>query len=206
MAFRVNYRGNQGFSLGPIGFLIVANLIFWLATSVRPNLFIDLFGLSRNNLFAQPWTVVTSMFIHSPFSPLNPLGSMGHIFGNMITLYFFGNYLINLIGDKKFLIVYFVGGVLGSIAFLLLAPPFATAIGASGAVFAVGGALTVLRPKLPVTLLLFFIPVTIPLWVAVIGGFLLISPGVAWQAHLGGLAFGLASGYFFKRNSNRLYY
>ena len=205
MAFRVNYRQNQGSILGPLGFLIITNVILWLATSVRPGLFIDLFGLSLSSVFTQPWTIVTTMFIHSPFRSINPLGSMMHLIGNMFTLYFFGQYLINLVGEKKFLIVYFVGGVLGSIAFLLLAPPVSTAIGASGAVFAVGGALTVLRPKLPVTLLLFFIPVSIPLWMAVIGGFLIISPGIAWQAHLGGLVFGLAAGYYFRRRTRLLY-
>lgn len=206
MAFRANYRGNRGFSLGPLGFLIVANIILWLATSIRPDFFIDLFGLSRNSLFAQPWTIVTNMFIHSPFYPSNPFGSMGHIFGNMITLYFFGRYLINLVGEKRFFIIYFVGGLLGNAAFLLLSPPFATAIGASGAVFAVSGVLTVLRPKLPVTLLFFFLPVTLPLWVVTLGSFVITLPiaGIAWEAHFGGLVFGLAYGYFFKRTSRRL--
>jgi membrane associated rhomboid family serine protease len=206
MTISRGYRTNPGVTLGPLGFLIVTNLIMWLATSFRPNLFIDLFGVSMSEVFSKPWTVLTAMFIHSPFRPFNPLGSMMHLFGNMLTLYFFGNYLIRLVGEKKFLFVYFVGGLLGNVAFLLLAPPFSTAIGASGAVFAVGGALTVLRPKLPVTLLLFFIPVTIPLWLAVIGGFLIISPGIAWQAHLGGLVLGLAAGYYWKKNVRGYYY
>ena len=73
------------------------------------------------------------------------------------------------------------------------------AVGASGAVFAVAGALTILAPKLKV--FVFPIPVPIPLWGAVIGGFLLLSlfPFVAWQAHLGGLIFGLGAGYLFKK-------
>ncbi|MBI4283397.1 MAG: rhomboid family intramembrane serine protease [Chloroflexi bacterium] len=138
-----------------------------------------------------PWTIVTNLFIHAPFP------AIWHVAGNMLTLYFFGSYLIQLIGERYFLIIYFVGGLVGNIFFMLLASPFSTAIGASGAVFAVGGALTVLRPKLPV--FIFPIPVPIPLWVAVIGGFLIISPGIAWQAHLGGLLLGLMVGYFFRR-------
>ena len=70
---------------------------------------------------------------------------------------------------------------------------------------ALGGVLAVMRPKLPV--FVFPVPVPIPLWVAVIGGFLVISlfPHVAWQAHLGGLVFGLIAGYFFSRKERRFY-
>ena len=91
--------------------------------------------------------------------------------------------------------------------YVLLATPLSIAIGASGAVFAVGGALAVMRPKLRV--IIFPVPVPIPLWTAVIGGFVILSflPNVAWQAHLGGLVFGLIIGYFYKkRERSRLYY
>ena len=195
MILRPNYRGNQGFNLGPVGFIIISNLILFLATMVRQSLFFNFFGLSASSLLSQPWTIVTNLFIHASF---------GHIFANMLTLYFYGTYLINLVGEKKFFLIYFLGGILGNIAFLLLAPSYATAIGASGAVFAVGGALAALRPKLPV--MIFPIPVTLPLWVVVIGGFFIMTaPGIAWQAHLGGLLLGLAAGYYFKRNVRGYY-
>ena len=190
----LRYRGHQGFRLGPIGFLIVVNLILLIATFIRPQ-FIYLFGLNPASFPARPWTIITSMFVHSGF---------GHIFANMLTLYFFGSYLLRLIGEKNFFIVYFGGGILGGVLYILLASPLSIAVGASGAVFAVAGALTVLSPK--TTVFIFPIPVPIPLWIAVIGGFLIMSfnPLVAWQAHLGGLAFGLAAGYFFKK-SGRFY-
>ena len=204
MAYRVSYRGSRGFNLGPIGFLIVANLILYLATSIRPELFIDLFGLARHTLTSYPWTIVTNMFIHAPFP------SIGHILANMFTLYFFGSYLMRLVGERNFFIVYFLGGILGNVFYLLLANPFSVAIGASGAIFAVAGALTVLRPKL--TVFIFPIPVPIPLWVAVIGGFLIFTLfaifrflPVAWEAHLGGLVFGLVIAYFFRRRERRFF-
>ena len=95
---------------------------------------------------------------------------------------------------------------MGSIFYLLLGPSFVTAVGASGAVFALGGVLAAMRPKIPV--LVFPIPVPIPLWVAVIGGFIILSfaPFVAWQAHLGGLVFGLIAGYFFRRRERYHYF
>jgi membrane associated rhomboid family serine protease len=96
-------------------------------------------------------------------------------------------------------------GILGNILFILLAAPFSVGIGASGAIFALGGALAMMRPKLRV--FVFPIPVPLPLWSAVIGGFLIISfiPHIAWQAHLGGLVFGLIAGYFFRKRE-RLFF
>ena len=199
MARRVSYRGSEGFSLGPIGFLIVVNIIMYVATSILSELFIDLFGLSRLDFPAQWWTIVTNLFIHDPFP------GIWHIIANMLTLYFFGSYLIRLVDSRNFFIVYFLGGLLGNAFYLLMGPLYSIAIGASGAIFAVAGALTVLRPRL--TVFIIPIPVPIPLFVAVLGGFVLLSfmPGVAWQAHLGGLALGLVAGYIFRRGQRRYY-
>jgi membrane associated rhomboid family serine protease len=115
----------------------------------------------------------------------------------MITLYFFGNFLVGLVRERLFLLVYFIGGIIGNL--LMFLTPESLVIGASGAIFAVGGMLAVLRPRW--TVYVFPIPAPIPLWVAVIGGFVLMSfiPFVAWQAHLGGLAFGLVMGYVFRQ-------
>ena len=186
------YRSYQGFRLNFIWTLIILNFILFIATSINREL-IFLLGLNPAIFTDRPWTIVTSMFVHVDFF---------HIFANMMTFYFFGTYLTQLIGENKFLIVYFGGGILGSIFFILLASPFSIAVGASGAVFALGGALAVMRPKVPVRV--FPIPAPIPLWTAVLGGFIIltaVSPlfRIAWQAHLGGIIFGLILGYFFKK-------
>ena len=179
-----------GFRLTPIWFLIILTLIVFMFTLVSREFFYSFFGLIPAVIIQHPWTIVTNLFLH---------GGIGHIFGNMLTLYFFGSYLSQLVGDNKFLMTYFGGGILGNILFILLGPQFSVAIGASGAVFAIGGALTMMRPKLKVFIIP--IPVPIPLWIAVIGGFVILSflPFIAWQAHLGGLIFGLIAGYFFKK-------
>lgn len=183
------YRSHRGLNLIPIWVLMGLNLLLFIVTLIVPTLIL-LLGLIPAGILDRPWTIITSIFLH---------GGIGHILANMITLYFFGRYLCGLIGDRKFLMVYFIGGILGNILYILLAPPFSIAIGASGAIFAVGGTLAVLRPKIRV--FVFPIPIPFPLWVAVIGGFLIVSffPNVAWQAHLGGLAFGLTVGYFFRK-------
>jgi len=179
--------------------LIGINLLIFIATLINRDLVLFL-GLQPISLLDRPWTIVTNLFIHS---------GIWHIFANMITLYFFGSYISRLIGTPKFLIVYFSGGILGNIFFFLLPPsPLSIAIGASGAVFALGGVLAVMMPRLRV--FVFPIPAPIPLWLAVIGGFIILSIfapwlGIAWQAHLGGLLLGLVAGYFFRRRM-RYYY
>jgi len=199
----IRYQSEQGFKIGPLGFLIVINLILYVATSIKPDLFIDLFGFQPASFLNEPWTILTNLFIHSPFNINSPFGSIWHILANMITLYFFGSYVIRLVGEGRFLIVYFIGGIVGNLFFMLIetltGSPYTIAIGASGAVFAIAGTLTVMRPKLPV--IIFPIPLPIPLWVAVIGGFIILSFArfVAWEAHLGGLLVGLIAGYIFRR-------
>jgi membrane associated rhomboid family serine protease len=184
--------------------IIGINLLIFIATLIDRNLIL-LLGFQPASFLAMPWAIVTNLFVHS---------GLWHIFANMITLYFFGSFLSRLIGTPRFLLVYFVGGIVGNIFFLLIAlyTPLASsssiAIGASGAVFALGGVLAVLMPKLRV--FVFPIPAPIPLWIAVIGGFIVLTIfssflNIAWQAHLGGLLLGLIAGYFFRRQM-RYYY
>ena len=179
----------------PILAIIGVSVILFIATLINAEL-IRILGLTPAYFFERSWTIITNLFVHAGF---------GHILANMFTLYFFGRYLLMLIGERKFLLVYFVGGLLGNIFYLFLAPsPFITVIGASGAVFAVGGALAVMRPQLKV--LIFPIPLPLPIWVAILGGFVIISffPNVAWQAHLGGLLLGLFMGYGFRKREHQL--
>ncbi len=186
---RVRYRSYPIDGLNVILILVIINFVIFFATLIRPE-FIYLLGFQPAAFFSRPWTVVTAMFVHAGF---------WHIFANMLTLYFFGSYFSRLVGRDKFLFVYFAGGIVGNLLFWALASPFAVAVGASGAVFALAGGLVMMRPKLPV--IIFPIPLPIPLGVAIIGGFLLLSfmPLVAWQAHLGGLIVGLIAGYIFRR-------
>lgn len=186
-------RRYRRFNLSTVWLLIAVNVLLFIATVINYKL-IFLLGLQPASFPGRPWTIITSLFVHS---------GIWHILANMITLYFFGSYLTKLVGNRSFLTVYFLGGVVGNILYILLGAPFSIAVGASGAVFAAGGALALMRPKLRV--LVFPIPVPLPLWAAVIGGFIIISlfPQIAWQAHLGGLVCGLIAGYFFRKRERR---
>ena len=166
----------------------------FIATIISLDVLLNL-GLVPVAFLDRPWTIVTNLFVHSGF---------WHIFGNMITFYFFGSFLSRLVGQNKLLMLYFGGGILGNILYILLGEPISIAVGASGAVYAIAGALVVMMPNLRV-MLYFFIPM--PLWVVVLVFMVIFSfiPYVAWQAHLGGLIAGLIAGYFFRRQQ-RYYY
>ncbi len=185
-------RGYRGFVINPVWALIGLNLLVFIATTINSSLETQL-GLVPLLFAGRPWTVLTAMFVHVSF---------WHIFGNMLTLYFFGMALYHLIGQGRFLLVYFIGGIIGNLLYVLLGAPMSIVVGASGAVFAVAGALAVMVPRLQVRVY-FVLPM--PLWAVVIVFFGLwsipgfMTTGIAWQAHLGGLATGLVAGYFFRR-------
>jgi hypothetical protein len=147
------------------------------------------------------WTWFTSIFAH---------GGIYHIAGNSIVLYFFGPLVERYVGSKRFALLFLVSGVAAGLGFvgisLLLNPgSVVSVVGASGAIFAVLGVLTVLNPGLKIYLY-FILP--IPLWLFTIGFALIsilffLSPGaatsfgmgnVAHLAHLIGLVIGLVYG------------
>ncbi len=191
---RVRFGGFGGPNMTPIWVIMGANLLIMVAYTINPNAVVSNFGLRPAMVGEQPWTLLTSMFVHAGFF---------HFFMNMLMLYFFGRFVLGLIGENRFLLVYFVGGLAGSLVFVLIGPDLARAVGASGALYAVMGTLAVLRPRIKV-LVFFMIPVD--LWLVVIGGALIVSQGIAWQAHLGGLALGLVAGLYFRKQERGSYW
>jgi membrane associated rhomboid family serine protease len=157
----MRYRGYGTPGLGVVGYIIITCVVVFVATFISPRL-ISVLEFVPANFSQHPWTVLTSIFVH---------GSITHILFNMLVLYFFGGFLVSLVGARKFLLVYLLGGLAGNLVFALLASPYGGVVGASGAIFAVEGALVLMRPRLPV--FVFPIPAPIPLWGAVIGGFFL---------------------------------
>jgi membrane associated rhomboid family serine protease len=196
-------RSYRGVNLNILWFLIALNVLIFvieLAVGGYPvtvdNPVVRLLGLSTAQLAQQPWTIISSIFVH---------GGFGHILFNMISLYFLGSFFFRAVGERSFLTVFFLGGLAGNALYLLLVPPNVIGIGASGAIFAIGGALAVLVPRVPVYIL--FIPIAMPLWVAILIFFLLsfLFAGVAWQAHLGGVLAGVVAGFILRR-SRRIHY
>ena len=98
-----------------------------------------------DQVILKPWTIVTSFYAHEGF---------GHIFWNMIFLYWFGKLIFEYLGNTKLINLYILGGLAGSASVLILfnlVPRFAElsggyALGASAAVFAVSTAAATLLP------------------------------------------------------------
>lgn len=89
------------------------------------------------------WRLFTSMFLHF---------GIEHLVNNMLVLFVLGSRLERVIGKVRFLIVYLLGGIAGNVISLILelrTQEFSVSAGASGAVFAVMGAMiyVVIRNK-----------------------------------------------------------
>ena len=139
-------------------------------------------------------SVLVSMFLH---------GSILHLAGNLLFLWVFGNNIEDHLGIVRFVLFYVVGGVVATLAHVLLDVDSTIAmVGASGAIAAVMGAYLVWFPNAPVrTLLTFFFIFVVHLRAKWLLGFWFVlqfftSPnsGVAWAAHVGGFVFGVLIG------------
>ena len=199
----MRFRDPRTINLTPLWVLIGVNVLVFIATSISSgsilgisNAIANQAGVSSATISSQPWTILTALFIHD---------GIYHILFNMLTLYFFGMYVLALGGETRFFLVYFIGGIVGNALFMLLAPG-SIAVGASGAIFALGGVLVVLVPRLKV--MIFPLPIPMDLWISILISFLLLTfvADVAWQAHLGGLLTGIAAGYIFKRQARQRRY
>ncbi|MPY10635.1 rhomboid family intramembrane serine protease [Arthrobacter sp. KR32] len=128
---------------------------------------------------AEPWRMVTAAFLHSPSSFL-------HIAFNMYALYILGKVLEPSMGRARFLALYLVSAVGGSVGVLLLSNVQQSVVGASGAVFGLFGALFIVQRKRGGDVR------QIVVLIALNGVLGFVVPGIAWQAHLGGLLTGAA--------------
>ncbi|WP_232317981.1 rhomboid family intramembrane serine protease [Neomicrococcus aestuarii] len=134
---------------------------------------------------SEPWRMLTSALLHSQ-------SMIFHILFNMYLLYAIGGMLEPLLGRARFLALYVLSAIGGSVAVLWLEDPRVAVIGASGAVFGLFGALLVIMRQRRVNYTGILITVAINLVLGFIPGF-----NISWQAHVGGLLVGLALGAVF---------
>jgi len=148
-------------------------------------------------------TIFTSMFLH---------GGWLHLAGNMLYLWIFGNNIEEAMGHVRFLLFYLIAGVAAALTMAFMDPAsIRPMVGASGAISGVLGAYMLLYPRARVTVL---VPLLIILYPFRINAFWVVgawfamqllsltgpdTSGVAWWAHVGGFAAGIALTPFLKR-------
>jgi membrane associated rhomboid family serine protease len=149
-------------------------------------------------------TPVISMFLH---------GGWGHLLGNCLFFWVFGNNIEDSLGSFRFLVFYLVCGLAAAAAHIIAQPasPLPT-VGASGAISGVLGAYLVLYPRVRVRMLFIFFVVPIRAWLVLIWWFFWqlvaalpeltngadLSGGVAVWAHVGGFLTGVVLVKFFE--------
>ena len=126
------------------------------------------------------WRLLTSGFIHA---------GLLHVAFNMVALYMFGSPLEQVVGRTRYLLIYLVALLAGSVG-ALIASPGALTVGASGAIFGLFGALLAAQRAAGIPLRAGgLLPVLVINLV-----FTLATPGVSIGGHVGGLLGGLAAG------------
>jgi membrane associated rhomboid family serine protease len=150
----------------------------------------------------QLFTAVTSMFLHAGF---------WHLFGNMWFLWMFGNQVEKVLGKWLFFLVYLACGLGGdALHYLFNSTSTIPSVGASGAISGIAGCFFVLFPKANFDLVFYlrfvelktihtYTSVAVGAWIAeqTLLGVLSLkfqAFSVAFWAHVGGFAVGLAAG------------
>lgn len=123
------------------------------------------------------WQVVTSGFAHV---------SLIHIGFNMLALWVLGPQLEQLFGRTRFLALYSLSLLAGSLAVLWLTPEYQATLGASGAIYGLFGALVVCVRKVGGDLRQLGVLLAVNLLIT------FTVPNISWQGHLGGFVGGLA--------------
>ncbi len=198
--------------------IIIVNIVVFIFARLFMGIFgtenvLSIIALQPNAFFnGAIWALVTSMFMHGNFT---------HLFVNMISLFFIGNFVEKLIGRKRLFWLYILSGLVAGLSFVFLAyffgnteigmrvfgSPEVFAVGASGAIFALGGLLAVLTPRLKVYV---FFVIPMRMWVAIIVLLVVlwaasVGAGLPFgnTAHLGGLLIGVIYAAYLKRKYKR---
>ena len=148
--------------------LILINVVFFVITMLGMFFYSDLLehvALKPSNIFQGKclWTFLTSMFMHAP--SLLPV----HLLVNMFVLFSLGGMMENIIGKRRFFWFYLFSGLVAGALFVFLSyffgttplgerifgSPLISAVGASGAIFAIAGLFMILTPKVRFMIIFF---------------------------------------------------
>lgn len=167
--------------------LLLILVVIFILQVIIPR-FTELFILNSLALTEyQLWRFLTAIFLH---------GSPTHLLFNLFALFFFGLVLEKNIGSKRFLIIFILSGIIANIISVNF---YEASLGASGAIYGVIGALTVIKPLMLVWTFGLILPMFIAsiLWITAdvlrtLGAF--GHSNIGSIAHLSGIAVGILAG------------
>lgn len=167
--------------------LIAVSVAIWLLDQVSGGFLSQWLAYNSALLPTQPWRIVTVLFVHS---------GVFHILFNMWALFIFGRMLENMLGTWRFLALYFISGIAGSMLVTFLAPG-TWVVGASGAIFGLFAAFFVLQRSLGNNAVQLLVIIGLNLVIGFLPG-----TNISWQAHVGGVLAGFVTGFVFARTRN----
>jgi membrane associated rhomboid family serine protease len=184
------------------GFVIQSLLLFYGDFQVSEQLALSVDGLRHGKV----WQLLTFQFLHSVPWPW-------HVLFNCLGLYFFGRPVEAIVGEKKFLLLYLLSGVVGGLMQVLTTVVLPRhmdipVVGASAGVCGMIAIFCSINPMQELTAWIYFFPITIRaryflIFLAAFSAFGTLVPlsNVAHAAHLGGILLGLAYVRFGRRIS-----
>lgn len=166
--------------------LIILNILIFVVANIltKTNIYDVYTNFALNKYFIKQdeiYRLITCGFLHADII---------HLFCNMYSLYIIGSQIENFIGKKKYIIVYFISMITGSLLSTLLTNGWS--VGASGAIFGLLGSLLYFGYHYRIYLGSVLKTQLIPLIVLNLG-IGIIVPGIDVSAHIGGLVGGLLS-------------
>ncbi|KQX05149.1 hypothetical protein ASC59_13130 [Leifsonia sp. Root1293] len=186
---RLSGRGKPVVTYSIIG-VTLAVVLLQLIPALNVTQYLLFQPVYMSTVALEPWRMLTTVFVHST-------GFILHVALNMYTLWIFGQLLESLLGRGRFLALYLISGLAGSVAVIWLASPLTAVVGASGAIFGLMGAFLVIQRRLGGNMTQLLVLVGINLVIGFIPG-----TNIAWQAHVGGLVAGAIMGLIFVETRN----
>lgn len=201
-------------NIGVMVFIWLVMLFYWMGTGdhMEPYTVRAWGGVFSNFEYViyRPWGILTYMFVHDPTD-------FGHLFFNMLLLFFMGRIFEQLLGERRLLSMYILGGLAGYLVYAIsynVFPAFELAnlkgnlVGASASVLAIMVATATYAPNLEVRLFGVF---PVKLWWIVVLMVILDLASIETDgnagghlAHLGGAAFGFFSIYMLQKRRDIL--
>jgi membrane associated rhomboid family serine protease len=156
--------------------LIALNTVAFVLTSAHPAWTFDYAQIPVSVAHGQPYRLLTAAFVHENFT---------HLLFNMVSLFVMGPPVEEAVGPRRFLALYLLAALGGSVCSFLFGPTLVAGVGASGAIFGIFGAwFSLARANRSET-------GVIMLFIAILLAYSFYDTAIDWRAHVGGLVTGV---------------